>query len=49
MFCYPLTSLTPAEFVDNTIELLKYLFEERQASPSDTTPDGESLMDVGEK
>jgi hypothetical protein len=50
MFFYPLMSksLDPADFVDNTIELLKHLFEEQQASPSDTTPDGESLVDVGE-
>lgn len=50
MFFYPLMakSLDPAQFVDNTIELLKYLFEERQASPADTTSDGESLVDVGE-
>ncbi|KAL4897053.1 hypothetical protein BDV59DRAFT_169682 [Aspergillus ambiguus] len=34
----------PAAFVDDTIELLKYLFTERQATPSDTTSDGESLV-----
>ncbi|CRG85434.1 hypothetical protein PISL3812_02496 [Talaromyces islandicus] len=48
MFLYPLMakSLSPADFVDNTIGLLKYLFEEQQASPADTTPDGESLVDA---
>lgn len=50
MFFYPLMakSLDPADFVDNTIGLLTYLFQEGQASPSDTTPDGESLVDVCE-
>ncbi|KAA8651634.1 hypothetical protein EYZ11_004882 [Aspergillus tanneri] len=39
-------SQPPAQFVDNTIELLKYLFVERVVSPSDMTVNGGSLLDA---